>query len=41
MAPAILLKLCGFILHSKPNNMALSTFPGKFPEARKVELNFL
>ena len=29
MAQTILIKICGFIVHSKPNDMTLSTFPGK------------
>ena len=32
MAPTTLIKFCGFIVSSKPNNMALSTFPRKIPE---------
>ena len=31
MAPTMFIKFCGFILHSNPNNMALSAFPGKNP----------
>ena len=31
MSPTILIKFCGLIGHSKPNNMALSAFPGKNP----------
>ena len=34
MAPTILIKFCGFIVHSKPNNMTLSAFPGKIPVTR-------
>ena len=41
MAPTILIKFCGFIVHSKPNNMTLSAFPGKIPETRKIVFNFL
>ena len=37
----ILIQFCKFIVHSNPNNMTLSAFPGKFPEAVKVNLNFL
>ena len=40
MAPMILIKFCGFIVHSKTNNMALSAFPGKIL-TRKLFLNFL
>ena len=29
MAETIFIKFCGFIVHSNPNNMALSAFPGK------------
>ena len=41
MAPTILIKFCGFRVHSKPNNMTLSVFPGKIPETRKIVFNFL
>ena len=37
----ILIKFCGYIVHSKPNNMTLSTFPEKIPETRKIVFNFL
>ena len=40
MAKTILIKFCGFIVHSKPNNMTLSTFPGKIPETRKIVFIF-
>ena len=42
MAPMILIKFCGFIvgLHSKPNYMILSAFPGKIPETRKLYFKF-
>ena len=40
MATRILIKFCGFIVHSKPNNMTLSALPGKIPETRKIVLNF-
>ena len=40
MAPTILIKFCGFIVHSKPNNMALLDFPGKIPETGKIYCNF-
>ena len=30
-----LMKFCGFIVHSKPNNMTLSAFPGKIPGTEK------
>ena len=36
----ILIKFCGFIVHSKPNNMTLCAFSGKFPETRKIVLIF-
>ena len=35
MAPTKLLKLCGFSVHSKPNNVTLSAFPEKIPETEK------
>ena len=35
MVPTILFKFCGFIVHSKHNNMTLSAFPGKIPETGK------
>ena len=38
MAPTILIKFCGFIVHSKPNIMTLSAFPGKIPETRKIAI---
>ena len=41
MAPTSLIKFCGFIVHSKPNSMTLSAFPGKIPETRKIVFNFL
>ena len=41
MAQTILIKLSGFIGHSKSNNMALSAFPEKIPETRKIVFNFL
>ena len=34
------LNFCGFIVHSKPNNVTLSAFPGKIPETRKIVLIF-
>ena len=37
----ILIQFCRFIVHSNPNNMTLSSFPGKFPEAVKINHNFL
>ena len=40
MAPTILTKFCGFIVHSKPNNMTLSAFPGKIV-TRIILFNFL
>ena len=40
MALTILFKFCGFIVHSKPNNMTLSAFRGKIPETRKIVLIF-
>ena len=36
MAPTILIKFCGFIVNSKPNNMTLSAFPEEIPETRKI-----
>ena len=41
MVLTILFKFCGFIEHSKPNNMTLSDFPGRILETRKIVLNFL
>ena len=41
MAPMILIKFCEFIVQTKHNNMTLSAFPGKFPEAVKINLTFL
>ena len=40
MAPTKLIKFCGFIVHSKPNNMILSDFPGKIAETEKKKKNF-
>ena len=40
-ALTILIQFCGFIEHSKPNNMTLSVFPEKIPEIRKIVSNFL
>ena len=40
MALTILIKLCGFIVHSKTNNMTLSAFLGKIPETRKIVFKF-
>ena len=40
MAPTILIKFCGFIAHSKPNNMTLSAFPKEIPETKKIVFNF-
>ena len=31
-----LIKFCGFTVHSKPNNMTLSTFPEKIPDTEKT-----
>ena len=39
MALTILIKFCGFIVHSKSNNMTLSAFPEKIPETEK-KINF-
>ena len=36
IALTILIKFCGFILHSKPNNVILANFPGKIPETVKI-----
>ena len=38
MAATIFIKFCGFIVHSKTNNMTLSVFPGK---SLKLENYFL
>ena len=40
MAPTILIKFCGFIVHSKHNNMTLSAFPGKIRETGKIYFYF-
>ena len=40
MVPTILIKFYAFIVHSKPNNMTLSAFPGKIPETGKIYLKF-
>ena len=37
----ILIQFCRIIVHSNPNNITLSAFPGKFPEAVKINLKFL
>ena len=41
MAPTILIKFCGFIVHSKLNNMTVSANLGKIPVTRKIVFNFL
>ena len=41
MAATILIQICGFIVHSKPNNMTLSAYSGKIPVTRKTVFNFL
>ena len=41
MAPTILIKFCGFIAHSKPNNMTQSAFPEKIPETKEIVSDFL
>ena len=35
MAAKIVINFCGFVEHSKPNNMTLSDFIGTFPEGKK------
>ena len=40
IAPTILIKFCGLIVHSKPNNVILANFPGKIPESGKIFLKF-
>ena len=40
MSSTIFIKFCVFIVHSKPNNMTLSAFPGKIPETGKIYLKF-
>ena len=40
MAPTILIKFCGLVVHSKHNNMTLSAFPGKIPETGKIYFFF-
>ena len=37
----ILIKFCGFIVHSNPKTMALSAIPGKILVTSKIFLNFL
>ena len=39
MAPTILIKFSGFIVHSKHNNMTLLAFPRKIPEIGKYIFN--
>ena len=41
MALTIWIKVCRFIVHSKPKNMTLSAFFGKILETRKIVFNFL
>ena len=41
MALTLLFKFCVLIVHSKPNNMILSAFPGKILETRKIVFTFL
>ena len=41
MAPTIFIKFCGFIAHSKLNNMALSALPEKILVTRIIFFNFL
>ena len=36
MTPRIFIKFCGFVVHSKPKNMALSDFPEKILVNRKI-----
>ena len=36
MISTILIKFCGFIAHSKPNNMTLLAFPEKIHQIRKI-----
>ena len=40
MAQTILIKFCGLIVHSKPNNVILANFSGKIPETGKICLKF-
>ena len=40
MASTISIKFCGFIVHSKHNNMTLSAFPGKIPDTGKTYFQF-
>ena len=40
MALTILYKFCGFIVHSKRNNIALTVFPGKILDTRKIVSKF-
>ena len=40
MATTILIKFGEFRVHSNPNNMTLTAFPGKVPETGKIFLNF-
>ena len=41
MAPTIFIRFCGFIVHSNPNNTALSAFSGKILVTRIIFFNFL
>ena len=36
----ILIKFCGLIVHSKPNNVILANIPGKIHETGKIYFNF-
>ena len=36
MVATILIKFCGFMVYSKPNNMTLSAFPEKIAENGKI-----
>ena len=41
MAPMILIKCCGAIVHSKPNNVTLSAFPEKSLKLKKKFKSFM
>ena len=40
MALTIFFKFCGFVVHSKPNKMAITVFPGKILDTRKIVFKF-
>ena len=40
MVLTILIKFCGFIEYSKPKNLTLADFIGKFPEVKKNYIGY-